>query len=139
VLGPNDKCARKFSAPARKSPGVSAKRTPSSPLVGSSSLRQRKQPPSEVDILVWPASQTVRPTNCQSEDVLRVETTGGIGNQRECIVNAILLARLLGLGGLVVPVIHPIWHSHQDGWLIVFDRYTTAWRRESRCWHFRST
>jgi hypothetical protein len=43
----------------------------------------------------------------------RVETTGGIGNQRECIVNAILLARLLGLG-LVVPVIHPIWHSHQD-------------------------
>jgi hypothetical protein len=25
------------------------------------------------------------------------------------------------------------------GWLVVFDRYTTAWRRESRCWHFRPT
>jgi hypothetical protein len=25
------------------------------------------------------------------------------------------------------------------GWLVGFDRYTTAWRMESRCWHFRPT
>jgi hypothetical protein len=25
------------------------------------------------------------------------------------------------------------------GWLVVVDQYTTAWRRESRCWHLRPT
>jgi hypothetical protein len=32
---------------------------------------------------------------------------------------------------MVVGIVH--------GWLVVFDQYTTDWRRESRCWHFRPT
>ena len=40
-------------------------------------------------------------------------TKGGIGNQRECIINAVLLARQLGLG-VVLPAVHVIAHAHQD-------------------------
>jgi hypothetical protein len=44
---------------------------------------------------------------------LRIQTYGGIGNQRECIVNGVLLARLLGLG-LVLPRVQLIAHKEQD-------------------------
>jgi hypothetical protein len=51
--------------------------------------------------------------SCPSDHMLRVETVGGVGNQRECIINSVLLARHLGLR-LVFPQAHPIFHPHQD-------------------------
>ena len=45
---------------------------------------------------------------------MQIETYGGIGNQCECIINAVLLTRELGLTGLILPNVQLVAHGFQD-------------------------